>query len=369
MRSRADREEFLRFPWVVYASDPLWVPPLLTEERKRFDRTTHPFFEQGEAEWFLAHRGDTLCGRICVSLDARFEKAWGVKAAWFGAFECLDSPEAAGALFEQARAWGLSRGATEILGPAYFSMNEVCGLLVQGFDSPPPFLMPYNPAYYAKLVEGAGFARSKELLSYRTSSLPGERFRKMADRVRERGGFTTRGFNPRTYDDDIKLIQTLYNQSWGDNWGAVPMTDREMAALAREIRPFADFELMRFAFAGDRPVAICLSLPDINPLLKKLDGRMGLAGLLRFLWERRRMKGARTILFGVVPEFRARGLDVLLMSESVQIGLERGYTSLEMGWTLEDNHLINTFAARLGSPSRRFRIYRQSLGSESAAFA
>jgi len=369
VRSPEDREAFLRFPWVVYESHPLWVPPLLSEERQRFDRKRHPFFEQGEAEWFLAFQDRALCGRICVALDARFERSWGVKAAWFGAFECRDQTEVAQALIDHAMAWARERGATEVRGPAYFTMNDQCGLLIDGFDSPPPLLMPYNPAYYAGLLEAAGFLKDKDLVSYQTTEAPGERFCRMADRARARGGFTTRGFDPRRYDDEIKLIQTLYNQSWRDNWGAVPMSDREMAALAGEIRPFADFELIRFAFAGERPVALCLSIPDINPILKKLDGRMGLLGILRFLWERRRVKGVRTILLGVIPEFRARGLDVILTTESVRIGLGRGYTSVEMGWTLEDNHLINDYLAELGTPSRRFRIYRRSLDSRNAAQA
>jgi hypothetical protein len=361
VRTTADREAFVRFPEVIYEALPLWVPPLLSEERKRFDRAHHPFFEQGEAEWFLALQDGVVCGRICVAIDARFERSWNLRAAWFGAFECRNQSEVALALFDRAAAWARERGATEMRGPAYFSMNELCGLLVEGFDSPPPLLMPYNPDYYAGLIERAGFLKAKDLVSYRTSQAPGERFARVADRARARGGFSTRGFNPRKYNEDIKLIQALYNQSWRDNWGAVPMTDREMAVLAAEIRPFADFELMRFAFAGDRPVALCLSIPDINPILKKLNGHMGLSGLVRFLWERRRVKGVRTILFGVIPEFRGRGLDVVLTTESVQIGLSRGYTSVEMGWTLEDNDLINGYLAELGALSRRFRIYRRSL--------
>lgn len=357
----------MRLPWTLYRSHPLWVPPLLSEERRRFDRKRHPFFEHGEAEWFLASRGDTTCGRICVALDRRFEEAWGVRAAWFGAFESTDLCEVSRALFNQAETWAKARGATEMLGPAYFSMNDLCGLLIEGFESPPPLLMPYNPDYYGPLIEGAGYVKEKDLVSYRTSRAPGERLTRVALRSRARGGFTTRSFNPRQFDHDIKLIQTLYNQSWSENWGAVPMTDREVEALSGEIRPFADFELMRFAFAGEQPVALCLSIPDINPLLKKLNGRLGFSGLLRFLWERRSMKTVRTILLGVIPAFRGRGLEVVLTTESVEIGLSRGYTSVEMGWTLEDNQLINDYLAELGEPSRRFRIYKRALTSEAAA--
>jgi hypothetical protein len=171
VRTTADREAFVRFPEVIYEALPLWVPPLLSEERKRFDRAHHPFFEQGEAEWFLALQDGVVCGRICVAIDARFERSWNLRAAWFGAFECRNQSEVALALFDRAAVWARERGATEMRGPAYFSMNER-GLLV-GFDSMPPALMPYNRLLRG-LIERAGL-KAKDLVSYRTSQAPGER--------------------------------------------------------------------------------------------------------------------------------------------------------------------------------------------------
>lgn len=356
---RADLERFLRLPWALRRGDPGWIPPLVSEVRARLDRR-HPFFAVGDAQLFLAWRGREVVGRVSASHDARFEAAWGRRAGWFGFFECRPDAEAARALLDAARDWCRSRGAWEVLGPASLNMNDECGLLVEGFEAEPVMLMPSTPPHYVALVEGAGLVPEKDLLVYRRrhdDPIP-ERFLRLAEAARARGAIRTRGFERRHFQRDVGLLRQVFNAAWAGHWGTVPFTPEEMLFVARQVRPIAEDELIRFALVGEEPVAVVLTVPDYNPVLRRLDGALGLVGLAKALWHRRRVVGLRTILLGVVPEFRGRGLEAVLHVDSERIGRARGYRYVDMGWTLEDNEPVNVIARQLGRLHRRYRIYR-----------
>lgn len=359
VRTPAERERFITLPWWLHAGDAGFVPPLRADVHSRVDRS-HPFFARGDAALFLAWRGDEVVGRVSASHDPRFAEAWGRNGGWFGFFECADDPEAARALLAAVRAWCRARGADEVLGPASLNMNDECGLLVEGFDVEPVMLMPWNPPRYAALLEGAGLVKERDLLLFRRrheDPVP-ERLERLAEAARRRGRLQTRGFDRRHFERDVGFLLHVYNVAWSGHWGTVPFDRAELMQIARQVRPIADYELIRFAFVDGEPVAVSLTVPDYNPVLKALDGRLGPWRLVKALWSRRQVVGTRTILLGVVPEYRGRGAEALLYLESERIGRARGYRYVDMGWTLEDNEPVNVLARQLGRLHRRYRIYR-----------
>lgn len=358
-----DLAAFIDLAARLHARDPHFVAPMRSDVRWMFDERANPFFRYASVRSFLAWREGRAVGRICAIWNPRFNAHANEEAGWFGWFECEDDPETAAALLEAAAGWCRDRGARVLYGPASFTMNDECGLLIDGFDTEPVFLMPHNPAYYQALVDGAGLRKRVDLLSWRREAERplDPRVQELASRARSRPGVTTRGFDMRHLARDLVLTQQVFNEAWGENWGSVPLTDEEIASFGERLRPVAVPELLRLAFVDGEPAAVHLTFPDYNQVLKRLGGRLGLLGMLRFLYWKRRIDGCHTLIFGVRPRFRLRGLDALLWVESEQIGRRLGYKWGELGWTLETNDAINALCGRAARLSRRYRIYERTL--------
>ncbi len=339
-----DLREFLRLPWRLYAGDPSWVPPLVKQVRALLD-PRHPFYARGaaERELFLARRGGRACGRIAAIWNRAHNAFHGDRWGFFGFFECEDDAEAARALFDAAAAWLAARGCDTIVGPASPSTNYECGLLVKGFDLPPTVMMTYNPPGYAELIEGAGFAKAKDLYAYLSPVHAGslERLERFARRTRQREPLLrTRAPNLADFAHEVAVVRDIYNSAWEKNWGFVPASEEEFAALAKELKPLVDPPLMRIAFMGDDPAGFLLAVPDVNPALAVLDG--SLANPLRLLraWLiGRRRHGLRLITMGVKERYRLRGIEGVMFYEGLQAALDRGYKWCEYSWILEDNEL------------------------------
>jgi len=355
---RRSLRAFLRFPEELYRGDPRWVPPLHRDERARL-APANPFFAHAEARLFLARRRGAVVGRVAAIVNRLHLTHRGDGAGFFGFFETIPESAVAEALWGATAAWLRSRGLSAARGPVNPSTHDECGILTDGFDRPPCLLMPYNPPYYASLLEGLGLRPIRELVSYVVEvprDLPA-RVDHVA-RAAEGRGIRVRRLDPRRLWAEAEVIRSLYNAGWAQNWGALPMTSGEATSLAARLRAVLAPDLALIAESGDRPVGFMLGLPDYNPALRLLRGRLTPWGLARFLWRRRRLEGVRLMALGVIPEARRRGVDALLAREMLAALRRGGHRWVEAGWILEDNAVTRRTAERWGGRVvKRYRLY------------
>ena len=361
----SELKDFINLPWNLYAEYPRWVPPLKKEVRRLLDPRRHPFWSSAERRLFLALRGSQVVGRIAGIIDRRYNEFHGERMGIWGFFECADDPAAAKALFSAVETWARLKGMAFLRGPLNPSTNYELGLLVEGFDYLPALMMPYNPPYYSSLVESCGFAKEKDLLAFLIDGdyrLP-EWMDSLAGRIAGKKGIRIRPFRPKDEDAEFALIKEIYNDSWSANWGFVPLSDEEIRDIQKSVMTFADPDLAFFIYYEDEPAAVCVIFPDINPLLKRLNGRIGLLGLLKALLYRREITGLRCLLFGIKDKYRQLGIPMLAFHHIFEVVRQKDkYRSLELGWTLEDNAAVNTLAVEAGArPYKRYRIFRKSL--------
>jgi GNAT superfamily N-acetyltransferase len=356
-------DRFVRFPWQIYKDDPYWVPPLIRDVKFRLDRSRHPFFDHARMALFTACRGERILGRIAAVVDPRHNQFHHERMGFFGMFECIRDYDVAQALFGAAECWCRDQGMDRIRGPVNLSMNDECGFLLEGFDASPVIMMPYTPPYYLEFCERYGFEKAKDLYAY----LKGEvgvvgRIAKLVERVRKKEHVVVRPIDMRQFDREVAIIKEIYNAAWELNWGFVPMTDREMDLMAKELKPIAEPELVLIAEVSGQPVGVSISLPDYNQVLKRLNGRLGPINLLKFLYYRRKITGLRGVLFGLKKEYRRTGINVVMYYETEMRGARLGYRWCEMSWNLEDNHLINRFDEAIGGKLyKKYRIYEKAI--------
>src|SRR5690242_8254622 len=281
VRSAADRTAFIRLPYWLYRGDPNFVPHLEMERRDFLDPRKHPWFELGKAELFLARRNGQVVGRIAALNDPRYNEFHQTKLGFFGLFECIDDAGVARALFEAAAAWVKAQGFPQMMGPMNFSTNYECGVLVEGFDSPPVIMLTYNPRYYVGLYEACGFTKAKDLWAWELSSStpPPEKVVRIAEKMRQREGIVVRSVNLKDFEGEVRRLKEIYNAAWEKNWGFVPMTEREFDHLAREMKPMVVQDLLLIAEVKGEPVAFSMTLPDANIALKAAGGRLTTFGL------------------------------------------------------------------------------------------
>jgi GNAT superfamily N-acetyltransferase len=322
----------------------------------------NPFWQHAEAAYFLARRDGRVVGRIAAIKNDNHNATHQDRVGFYGFFESVDDQDVAAALFDAAAAWLSAKGFDTMRGPMNPSINDDCGLLIDGFDTPPVIMMPHNPRYYVALHERYGFAKAKDLLAYEGSGTgPPERYIKIAQRVAERAGITLRPLNMKRFAEDVELIKELYNQAWEKNWGFVPLTGPEIDHLAKQLKPIAVPDLVPFAMQGDRVVGFAVGLPDFNVALKhNPSGRIW--GLPLILWHARKIGRARVPLLGTIPEFRGRGIDALLYHWIWTKGAAKGYTWGEGSWILEDNGPMNAGAKALSfRPYKTYRVFDKAL--------
>ena len=356
----ADRNQFIKFLWKIYEGNPYWVPPLLMDRKKLMDKKKNPFYEHSDAEFYLAKRDGEIVGRIAAIVNHNHNKEHDEKTGFFGFFECVNDQNVANALFDTARSYVKSKGMTTLRGPANPSVNDEYGLLVEGFGERPTVLMPYNPEYYVKLVENYGFKKAKDLYSYHLSQekVYSERFVRANTLVKERNSLTLRTVDMKNFDRDVALLKQVYNAAWAKNWGAVPMTDGEIDALAEDLKPVIVPELVLFAESKGKTIGFALALPDINVALwYNRKGRL-LPGLLQLYLRKKEINLVRVIVLGVLPEYLNTGAAGVLFYETAVRARKLGYEYGEASWVLEDNVRMNKSAeAMSGKITKRHRIY------------
>jgi hypothetical protein len=356
---------FVELPWRLYETDPNWIPPTKSALKRLLNPRKHPFWEFSERELFLAFRGSDVVGRIAAIVDGNHNRHHNERMGVWGFFECEHDPEAAAALFAAAERWLRGKTMVFIRGPLNPSANYEVGLLIQGFDTPPTLMMTYNPAYYAELVHFCGYRKEKDLYAYRIDSdfEPPEWSLEVAERFARKSEISIRRFTAKTLDADLRRMNAIYNECWGRNWGFVPMSEAELKETAREIKRILDPDFAFFLYYGNEPVGICLLLPDANPLLKRLNGRLGISALIKKYRYWSEVTGLRGLLFGVKERYRQTGVPLVAFDHLVRsFRSKEQYRYVELGWNLEDNQAINRLYEEGGArPTKRYRIYQKDL--------
>lgn len=351
---------FLELPWRLYQHDPLWVPPLRQNQKEMVGFVHHPFYDNNQAQSFLAQRGGRPCGRITAIVNRAHNERYGEELGFFGFFECENDAEAAQALFTAAGAWLRERGIKKVRGPANPSLNYECGLLVEGFDTSPRFMMTYNPPYYADLLTAAGFEKSHDLYAYfgLTSQLSGldSKLHFIVAEATERFNLKLRTLDKRRFDADVRLFLDIYNQSLVGTWGFVPLSESEVRHMSDGLKHLIVPELTCICEVDGKPVGASFCLLDYNPLIKLIDGRLFPFGFLRILWGRRGIKHARVISTNVVPEYQMWGVGLVVNNFMVPAAVKWGISDCEFSWILESNQLSWKSLERGGA--RRQKIYR-----------
>ena len=369
MGGRRDLERFIDLPYRLHARDPLWAPPLRRDVALLLSRDKNPFFEHGEAEYFLAERGDAVVGRVAAVHNRLHNETHHDRVGFFGFFECGIDQQAADSLLEAAAAWVRTRGLDTLRGPASFSTNDECGLLVDGFDTPPTLMMPHNPPYYPGLIQAAGFSKAKDLLVYRGGyeacyiPVP-ERLARGTELIRKRMGVTIRPLNMKDFPGEVERIKGIYNAAWEKNWGFVPMTEHEIDHLAEQFKPVVNPDLVPFAEIDGKVVGFGLAMPDLNEVFRRhRSGRM-LPAALDLLWSlwRRKIRRARIMLLGSLPEYRGRGIDAMLYHWIWTTAARYQIYWGEAGWILEDNPAMNAGLEKMNfTVYKTYRLYDRSL--------
>jgi GNAT superfamily N-acetyltransferase len=359
-------KQFIDLPYRLHARDPNWVPPLRRDVAALLDRAKNPFFDHAEAEYFLAERNGRAVGRIAAIHNRLHNETHGDRVGFFGFFESEDDQAVAEALLNAAAAWLRPRSLDTMRGPASFSVNDECGVLVEGFEYPPTVMMPHNPPYYPALLEQAGLVKAKDLICFQGSDpeVARERLARATELVTRRYGITIRGLDVRHFDAEVARIKELYNRGWEKNWGFVPMTEREIDHLAEQFRPVVVPDLVPFAEKDGKPVGFAVALPDFNVPLRRNRNGAFLPGLVRTLWmlKTKRIGRVRVLLLGTVPEFRGKGVDAALYNHIWAAGNAQNVHWGEAGWLLEDNTAIITGMVKLGwSPYKTYRLYDRPL--------
>ncbi|HEY3382690.1 MAG TPA: hypothetical protein VGK32_13025 [Vicinamibacterales bacterium] len=361
----AELKAFINLAWDLYAGDPLWVPPIKSEIAALLTPGRHPFWRFSRRELFLAWRGGRPIGRIAAIVDENHNRQHNERMGIWGFFECPNDLETAAALFRAAEQWLTAEGAAFARGPLNPSMNYEIGALIQGFDSPPALMMTYNPPFYADLAHLCGYRKEKDLVSYvvgRDVPMPPWAV-DLAKRIADRGEFAIITADRRHFTSQLHLLNQIYNECWSKNWGFVPMTDEEIDESAKLAKHFADLDLAFGVRHGDTPVGVCLLLPDLNPLLRRFNGKLGIRALAQYFRYRSEVTGLRGLIFGVKEEYRQMGLPFFVLNHLLHV-LEGKpqYRTIELGWDLEDNDAINFLYEEGGlRVQKRWRLFRKDL--------
>ena len=358
VQTKAELRAFINLPWKIYKGETTWIPPLISEVKKTLDKNSNPFFHHSEAEYYLAFQHGEVVGRIAAIVNNNHNDFHNEKTGFFGFFESIDNQEVADLLFSAAAQWLREKHMKIMRGPMNPSTNDTIGFLVDAFDSSPVIMMTYNPAYYLTIAENFGFKKSMDVYSYWMDSaqpLP-EKAIRVAERVRKKSGLTFRSVNMKKFWDEVALIKEIYNTAWSYNWGFVPMTDDEFHHLAQNLKTTVDPDLAFIAEYDGKPVGFCLTLPDFNQALKKINGRLLPFGIFKLLYYAKKIKQARVITMGVIKGYQLRGIDSLFYLETYRRGIAKGYKGAEFSWILENNVMMNRAAQMIGG--RIYKTYR-----------
>ena len=369
-----DRKQFIRLPWSIYAGDPNWVPPIRAERHLHLS-ARNPYFDHARWRAWIAYRGTSPVGRISAQIDDLRLETHADATGSFGMLEAEDDPEIFALLLRAAETWLHEQGMQHIEGPYSLSINDECGLLIDGFDTPPSIMMGHAHRYYAAHLEACGFGKANDLIAYRmhpdfviTPTM--KKIIQRSNRIRK-GQFTLRPLARDRLRSEIELLRDIFNDAWCENWGFVPFTTAEFQEVGTLMKSLVDKDFVQIGEVDNEPMAFIVALPNLYEVIHDLNGRLLPVGWLKLLW-RAKVKypnSARVALMGVRREYQ-RGLTgtgiSLAMIEAIKHALLRcDMNEVEMGWVLEENKSMRSIIESIGGKlAKRYRIYRKALGTE-----
>lgn len=371
--NRADQKQFINLLWELYRGDPNWVPPLIMNQKELVGFKHHPFYDRNQIANFLALKEGRAVGRISAIVNYAHNERFKEQRGFFGFFECIDDPEPANLLFsEAAKFLAQEHGMTDVRGPINPSLNYEVGLLVDGFDTPPTFMMTYNPPYYEKLISDFGFEKCEDLFAYQghISMIAGldPKLAFVIQELRRRFNVEVRPFNPKKFNDEVNLFLDIYNRSLVATWGFVPFSPAEVAHQAKGLKHLLLPELTTFIEVDGKPIGAGLGLMDYNQIIKKIDGRLLPFGFLRLMLGKRKLDRVRLMSTNVLPEYQKWGFGLLALERMLDDILKLGVKHGEFSWVLESNHLSRGSLERGGlERSKVYRLFDRSLSDFAAS--
>jgi hypothetical protein len=354
----------------LFAGDPNWVQPLTLERLDHLNQKKNPFLRAIEVRYWVAWRGAEPVGRISAQVNRRHLERYRDATGHFGFLDAIDDPAVFAALFGAAEAWLREQGMRRIAGPFSLSINDECGLLVAGFDHPPSMMMGHARPYYRERVEGLGYVKAKDLLAYDfdlATPWP-DAAQRLLDRLRRMPGIVIRPLDMRRYQEEIATICRIFNDAWADNWGFIPFGEDEAQYLAKSLRPLVHSGSFAIGELHGEPVAMAVTLPNLNEAIRDLDGRLLPLGWAKLLWRLkvRDVRSGRMPLMGVAKRLQgtAKGAALVLgvIAAIRSHYQQRGYRRGELSWILEDNQAVQDVIQAVGGvPYKRYRIYEKAL--------
>ena len=370
--TKADRKDFVKLLWQIYKDEPNWVPPLVMERMDAIDPNKNPYFEHAEVRLWIAYKDGKAVGRISAQIDELVPKYHGINSGHYGFFDCIDDQEVANALFDTACNWLRKNGMVEVIGPFSLSINEETGMLVEGFDTPPRLLMGHSRPYFEKLVLGSGLKKVKDTWAYtldiREPILPPV-MQKLVTRAVDKGQVTFRPINMDKYEEELKIILDIFNDAWIENWKYIPFTEAELDHAVKELKMIIREDFTYIAEVDGVPQAMMVTLPNINEIIKDLDGKLFPFGVLKLLWRLKikpSFKTVRVPLMGVRKEYqnsRLSGIMSLGLFEACrQTATAIGCEEAELSWVLEENTRLSKLLETVGCVKyKTYRLFQKDL--------
>ena len=362
VNSKKELAAFIDFPHDLYKDDPNYVPELFIAQRDLLNGQ-HPFFAHARTAYFIAKVDHKTVGRIAAIKNGNHIEYTGKQEGFFGFFDVVNDYRVAKSLLDTAIKWLQQENMKSVVGPANFSTNETCGLLVEGFDCPPPVMLTYNKPYYSTLIEHYGFTKKIDLFAYRllVDEIPlhlSDRTVSLEERLK-RKDIIVRPMNMKDFKNEVNKVKLIYNSAWDKNWCFVPMSDEEFNYMAKDMKMILDPDFALIAEHNGQPVGFSLTIPDINIILKKIHrGRLFPAGLLKLLYYKNKIKQCRVITLGVIEKYRRMGIDACFYSKSVEIARRKNYKMADASWILENNVAMNNALQSLnGKVYKTYRMY------------
>ncbi len=364
-----DLDDFVRAGHVVFRGDRAWVAPLELDLRARLTPGKNPFFKRGEVALFTAWKDGRLVGRCSAQLDHEHLRIYQDRTGFFGFFDTIDDDEVGRALIDAAADWLRRRGMERMRGPLSLNMNEEVGVLIEGFDDPPQILMTHSRRWQDRVAHAAGLEKAKDLFAWRfeIGKVPA-RAERAWEAVRQMPEVRLRSVDTKKMDRELATIMEIFNDAWRENWGFVAATEEETKKTGEDLKLILDREMAIIAEIDDKPVAICIVLPNLNEVVRDFGGKLGPVQIAKLLYRLKikRPKSSRLMMLGIRRELRGQrkygGLSHALYVEIAKRGERVGYEWGELSWTLEDNHPINVGIRSMGAKVyKKYRIYERGL--------
>lgn len=357
-----DVKTFVNFPFTLYKGCPHYISDLKSNLIRLL--TKDPFWQNNERALFLLYEDNALIGRICALTNKAHNKHWQDKTGFFGFFDCINDTKAANYLFSAASAWLNKKGCDIMRGPVNPSTNHTCGVLLDNFDKDPFIMMPYNFPYYDELIKSCNFEKVKDLVAFERTDKEemSTRMQKIIARLKKNKDIKFRKVNLKKFDEEVDKVCNIYNVSWAENWGFVPISEAEIKQTAKELRTIIKTEMTTICEVNEEVAAFAICVPNFNRVLKEWQQNKGLAKIIKAAKAYFKMDDCRMLMLGVHPNHRGRGLELLVVNEIIENCIKKGWHKAELSWLLEDNKAIISVVQETGCyKTKTYRIYNKSL--------